>query len=812
MTGNTTQKQATKPDLQKAFLRHVPGRVAAIIENWHLLVRTGWDQENLNKLIKRLQALVVLTNKLGLERTSRVSRSLMKHLQTAFAKAENSMPSEVIIRELDAIFLAFSEAVHNEQQPKQKVMPANRRKHNRNTQASTKPCLYLFGFDEKRIKGLSQLLEELDIRCRVFDNGEKLFAEMAKQPAVALICHVRSLENLLPEQRRGKAEERPHPPIIAIADSDDLKLRLQAMRAGADLYLTEPLDVARFSSEIHQLLYREEHSPNRVLVVEDDPAQADYAMTILLKAGYEIQVVTDPFKVLQAIELFHPDLVLMDLYMPGVSGIELTAIIEERTEFADIPIIFLSGEQSVDVQLEALSVGGEDFLAKPIGPKQLISAVHNRIKRAEKRHQRLGRSKRRDQVTGLFSRNYLLERLNRVLMVEKASHKPMGLLFIEIDSPDLILERIGIGGVDAVLAEIGELLERQTSETDLSARFGDYSFTILTTQHKPEKLTAMAEGIRSIIADHLFDLGTLSATATVSVGILPLRTWGVDSSVALTRVKAVTNLAKDNGGNQVRLYAVNTEPTDNDDQWILELVSEALREKLFEVHYQPMVALHGMAGEFYQALIRLRTAEQELIPAGKFIPAAEQHGLINEIDRWVTERSLKVLAERKNIEQPIRLFVCQSASSIHDHLRLVWLEKMLSGRDIGFNHLTFEFKLGDVKADLAAAKEFFEALHDLKVSTLISEFTDNAESFQVLKHLPTRFVKIDQSCLKSDENRQAPMIKKLHAAKMVVIAPCVEDPATIAQLWTLEADFVQGYFIQMPGNSLGYDFKDSILH
>ena len=813
MTGNKRTKTEVNVDMQKSFRQHVPGRVAAIIENWHLLVRTGWDQKILDQLFKRLQSLVVLTNKFGFDRTSRVTRSVGKHLHAVAKNAEDGMPTEVKIGELDALFLAFSEAIHEGSNPQNtaKVQPANRRKCDRVEAAHAKPWLYLLGVDEKRIKGLIPLLEELEISQRSFDSSDELSAEIEGHQVVAVLCHIDRLDSLLPEQAEESGEEIAHPPVVVLAESDDLKLRLHAMRAGVELYLTVPLDVVHFASKIRQLLYPEEHLSSRVMLVEDDPAQADYTSAILTKAGYEVEMVTDPFKVMQTIECFHPDLILMDLYMPDVSGIELTAIIEERTEFADIPIIFLSGEQNVDVQLEALSVGGEDFLAKPVGPKRLISTVHNRIKRAEERHKRLGRTKRRDKVTGLFSRNYLLERLDRVLQQEKEQHKPMGLLFIELDTPDILLERMGIGGVDAILADIGALLDRQSTETDLSARFGDYSFAILTTRHDPEKLVVMAEMIRSTIADQLFDLGTLSVTATVSVGVLPLHTRGEDSSVAMAKVKAVTNLAKQGGGNQVKRYEITPDVHDDADKWIRELIGEALDEKLFEVHYQPMVALHGMEGEFYQTLTRLRTAGQELVPASKFIPTAEQHGLINDIDRWVVEHSATVLAERKNREHAIRFFICQSGSSLRDKKRLIWLKRLLSKHDIGFNRLTFEFRLSDLKADLAAAKSYIEALNEMNISTLISGFTNDTASFQALKHLPVRFVKVGNDYLTIEKSKQAPMIKKLHAEKVVVIAPCVEDPSAIAQLWSTGADFVQGYFIQRPDNSLGYDFKDSVL-
>ncbi|MBA1331124.1 hypothetical protein QQ73_08175, partial [Candidatus Endoriftia persephone str. Guaymas] len=114
---------------------------------------------------------------------------------------------------------------------------------------------------------------------------------------------------------------------------------------------------------------------------------------------------------LEALQTFKPDLILMDLYMPGASGTELTTVIREQPEYVDTPIVFLSGEQDLDKQLMALSFGGEDFLAKPIGPKHLISTVRNRIKRARAILRKSGTPSRRDIATDLYSRSYLFERI-----------------------------------------------------------------------------------------------------------------------------------------------------------------------------------------------------------------------------------------------------------------------------------------------------------------------------------------------------------------------------------------------------------------
>ena len=93
-------------------------------------------------------------------------------------------------------------------------------------------------------------------------------------------------------------------------------------------------------------------------------------------------VVLEAMDVLPSMIQFNPDLVLMDLNMPGANGIELTALIREQDEFMHTPIVFLSGESSDDLQFDAIESGGDDFLSKPIRPRHLISAVQTRVRRS----------------------------------------------------------------------------------------------------------------------------------------------------------------------------------------------------------------------------------------------------------------------------------------------------------------------------------------------------------------------------------------------------------------------------------------------
>ena len=180
-------------------------------------------------------------------------------------------------------------------------------------------------------------------------------------------------------------------------------------------------------------------APYRVLVVEDDASQALFAESVLKGAGIQAQVACEHIHVMAAMEQFHPDLVLMDLHLPGCSGIELTASIRAHPAFLHTPVVFLTGDQDPDRQFEVLESGADDFLSKPIKPRHLIAAVQSRIKRARAFQRQRFDGTSRHPVTGLHTRPYLLQRIAAAIGAGSGG----GALFVEIQNATALRERYG---------------------------------------------------------------------------------------------------------------------------------------------------------------------------------------------------------------------------------------------------------------------------------------------------------------------------------------------------------------------------------
>ena len=171
-------------------------------------------------------------------------------------------------------------------------------------------------------------------------------------------------------------------PLIFISSRDDIDTRLHAFRAGSVCYYTMPLDMNKLADKINELTNGIPKNPYRIMLIDDDQVMTDFYTLILEQEGMTVTTVNEPVKTLDMINLYRPELILMDSQMTDYSGLELSAVIRQQEKYAGILIIFLSEDYDLDWQLEAINMGGDYFLTKPVDPDYLIAAINSRVHRA----------------------------------------------------------------------------------------------------------------------------------------------------------------------------------------------------------------------------------------------------------------------------------------------------------------------------------------------------------------------------------------------------------------------------------------------
>ena len=656
----------------------------------------------------------------------------------------------------------------------------------------------------------------------ILDNVEHLREILGAFPPHLVIVDAAfesALESIGALVKSTRARARHRLALLSFSTSGELPVRLRAMRAGADAFVALPAQADEVTGRIAELLAADSADPYRILIVEDDRSQAIFAESILRKAGMTTCMVTDPLAALDQLDAFRPELILMDLYMPACDGMELTAIIREREAFVSTPIVFLSGEQNEEKHFEALDSGGDDFLAKPIRPKHLISAVTNRVRRARQLERRGAGINPRDPVSGLYQRAHVIDQINAMLTRDDASAALGGLMYIEIDSAARTRERIGMLAFDALLGQLGAFLAAHVDSADLATRYGDASFLLLCPQGDEAALVRLATGLRDRTARESFDQDGRSYTLSLSFGICSFAARLGEVGAMLNAAERAMADARRPGAGHVGIFHSETASAPAGTfQALGGEIRSALKADSFQLLFQPIVALQGAEVEQFQALLRLAGNDGKLYTAAEIVPIAQRDGLIAEVDRWVMSRCLLVLAERARQQRNVRLFVNQSIETAGDVQHRIWLRQMLETRRLDADQLVIEFRMADAQAHLNDLAEFAGEMRGLGVHVALSAFEASAVAFQLLDQIPATFVKIGPRY--TEEGLRTPAIRDelreivthAHAKRMEVIAPRIENAQSAALLWTAGVDFIQGDFVQQAGQDLSFDFHAASIH
>ncbi len=546
-------------------------------------------------------------------------------------------------------------------------------------------------------------------------------------------------------------------------------------------------------------------APYRVLIVEDDRAQAVFAEGVLNGAGIETLVASEPRDVLETMARVHPDLVLMDLHMPGLSGTELTAIIRQHEAFLHTPIVFLTGDPDPEKQFEVLECGADDFLQKPIRPRHLVAAVESRVKRARTLgRQRIGDPSRHP-ATGLLTRPHLLQRLGAQLPATRG-----GVFFIEVEGTATLRERYGYGALERLMTDTGRLLGK-LADHNPATRLNDNAFLVYTPDLDAEHLEEQARTWRDGIGRHVFHLDGGDLRLRASVGFTALEHGFGETATVLEAAEAAARTAR-----TLPIGIAAYVPPEHAGEDFAKVLRDGLADARFELIYQPIVAVAGGDEAQYQTLLRMRDVDGALHNAAEIVPAAEASGIIHDIDRWALERALDVLQHRRAQGRPMRLFVPQSPLTLARPAYADWLSQAVAVRGLDGPSLVIDLRLADALIHAITLRRFCEQLLPVGVQFCLSQYEHSADADALVSHLPLGYLRLsaryaatqERGSLR-DEMRTA--IDRAHRHGLQVIGHRIEDPQAAATLWMSGIDFIQGNLVQQAASELDFDFKNAVL-
>ena len=371
--------------------------------------------------------------------------------------------------------------------------------------------------------------------------------------------------------------------------------------------------------------------------------------------------------------------------------------------------------------------------------------------------------------------------------------------------PDRYLDiqhAVGLLASEDFMAQLAEQLRAQLTAADICGRFGGNGFMVLLERGTARDVETWAENVIKRVHEHTFavDDKTLAATVTVGLGLLP----AVKPDIGATMGDAINAMRKGRelGGNQ--MYSIDKTDTDTrvqayDKIWVKHIKS-ALMENRFRLVQQPIASLLGEDKGMFDVLVRMLDEQGNEVLPSEFIAAAERNDLMKNIDRWVIGASLSFAANRK----ASCIFVRVSKDTILDKTVTAWLETQLKSLKIEAKRLCIQVTEDIATQYVTQTKEVAENLRKLGFRFAIEHFGTGRDPLKLLADVGMNFIKVDGSLMQglSTNQLQQQRVKLLvEAAKrkgVETVAERVEDANTMAVLWQLGIEFIQGYFVNAP--------------
>jgi len=290
------------------------------------------------------------------------------------------------------------------------------------------------------------------------------------------------------------------------------------MRAGIDITIQRDDHMAALLSSVLDLVQTQEAERYRILVVEDSRTALAQIERALRQHGIDCHAIPDPGRLFEVIGEYRPDLVLMDMYMPGCNGVEATRALRQMAAYQAVPVVYLSSETDVGLQVEALRLGGDQFLTKPFNPVLLAATVKTTIER----HREMRRASRQDSLTGLLNHTASKAELDARL----AALPPDGRLtvaMIDIDHFKSVNDAYGHPVGDQVIRSLAWLLKGWLRRTDIIGRYGGEEFIVAMAGISAPQARVVLDSIRAHFANlpHAHAAGSLRATFSAGVADFP---------------------------------------------------------------------------------------------------------------------------------------------------------------------------------------------------------------------------------------------------------------------------------------------------
>lgn len=460
---------------------------------------------------------------------------------------------------------------------------------------------------------------------------------------------------------------------------------------------------------------------------------------------------------------------------------------------------------SARMEFSPASIDGENCTQVMIRDQSQNLALQKRIEELTSK----------DPQTGFFNRQSFMERLEALVGDPEKNQKSHALVQLSITNFPAMREACGFDCVEQMLTEAASVLSSTATCAHTVARFGDHDFMILCGDDEPA--LEVAERCLHNLRNHAFkSVDDTPLVPTYSIGVTRTeKAAEITAHELINRSCRATGIARSEGENRVVFYndqiPGDTGNMAEADAAVVKLIDNALANDGFRLKYQPIVSLQGDTRENYSVYLRLiEDGGKELVP-DVFLSPARDASRLAEIDRWVVRNAIRELSSHRRDGKKIIFYIILSRAGIEDDSMLLWIVDCLREFRAKGSWLTFQFRESDLRNALNPAKELIDGLKKINCRIAINNFSDNEAGNSLLKHLDVDIVKLSPELMRGlatdtqQQDRMTEINQGLQDQGYKTIASGVEDASSLAILWNVGVNYIQGYFLQEPASTISYE-------
>lgn len=311
----------------------------------------------------------------------------------------------------------------------------------------------------------------------------------------------------------------PASQLFCLAVPELLDPMVALLRAGADITIPAVQETTTVLAHVLDLIESQDQEPYRILVVEDSPTAIAAIRKILSQQGIDNHAIKGPEQLLEAVWQYRPDLVLMDMHMPHCTGIEATRVLRQLPACQSLPVVYLSSETNMSMQVEALRLGGDQFITKPFNPVLMTTVVKTKIER----YREMQRTSLHDGLTGLLNHTASKARLHQLVQALRADTDQLCVAMLDIDHFKSINDMYGHPVGDQVIRNLAWLLKGRLRTSDIIGRYGGEEFLVVLRGIGFDDAYAALDRIRCDFANlsHTHVGESLSASFSAGIATYP---------------------------------------------------------------------------------------------------------------------------------------------------------------------------------------------------------------------------------------------------------------------------------------------------